>query len=103
MKFTTLPKSTLGRWSIGLIGSLVLFFALLALLAASGQRGGETFSDNLALAVPGLLAAISGIAAFFTGLIAIIKNKERSALVFLSAFIGLDVLIFCLGEVLSPH
>jgi hypothetical protein len=103
MKFTVLPKTRLGKSSVALIGGMVLFFALLALLAASGQRGGETFSSNLALAVPGLLAAICGIAAFFTGIIAIIKSRERSALVFLAAFIGLDVLIFCLGEVLSPH
>jgi hypothetical protein len=103
MKLTILPKTHPGKWSIGLIGGLVLFFALLWLLAASGQRGGDTFSSNLALAVPGLLAAICGIAAFFTGIIAIIKSKERSALVFLAVIIGLFVLFFCLGEILSPH
>jgi hypothetical protein len=103
MKFTILPKTTPGKWSIGLIGGLVLFFALMWLLVASGQRGGETFFSNLALTVPALLAAISGIAAFFTGIISIIKSKERSVLVFLAVIIGLFVLIFCLGEFLSPH
>lgn len=103
MKFAMLPKSTSGKWSIGLIGGLVLFFALLALLAASGQRGGKTFSDNLALAVPGLLAAISGIAAFFTGIVSIIFHRERSVAAYLATIIGLFVLLFCLGEILSPH
>jgi hypothetical protein len=103
MKITIVPKTALGKWSVGLIGGLFLFLALLVILAASGQRGGETFSSNLALAVPGLLAATCGIAAFFTGIIAVIKSKERAVLVFLAAFIGLDVLLFCLGEVLSPH
>jgi hypothetical protein len=103
MKITIVPETTPGKWSLGLIGGLVLFFALLFILAASGQRGGETFSSNLALAVPGLLAAICGIAAFFTGVIGILFARERAVLVFLAAFIGLDVLLFCLGEVLSPH
>ena len=103
MKSTILPKTHPGKWSIGLIGGLVLFFALMWLLVAAGQRGGETFSSNLALAVPGLLAAVSGVAAFFTSIITIIKSRDRSVLVFLATFIGFDVLLFCLGEVLSPH
>jgi hypothetical protein len=103
MKITIVPKTTPGKWSTGLICGFFLFLALLIILAASGQRGGETFSSNLALAVPGLLAAICGIAAFFSGVIAIIKSKERAVLVFLAAFIGLDVLLFCLGEFISPH
>jgi hypothetical protein len=52
---------------------------------------------------PLLLAAISGAAAFFTGIIAIIKSKERSIPVFLTTLMGLFILIFCLGEVISPH
>jgi hypothetical protein len=103
MKFPVLPKTALGKWSAGLVGGLVLFFVLLRILVVTGQRGGATFFSNLTLAVPGLLAGACGIAAFFTGLIGIIKSKERSALVFLAVLIGLFVLLFCLGEFLSPH
>jgi hypothetical protein len=103
MKIIIAPKSITGKWSLGLIGGFALFLALLFIMAVSGQSGGETFTDNLWLAIPGLLAAICGIAAFFTGVIAIIKSKERSVFVFLAAFLGLDVLLFCLGEVISPH
>ncbi len=103
MKFTILPKTAPGKWSIWLTVGLVLFFVIMLLMVAAGQRGGETFFSNLALAVPGFLAAICGIAAFFTGIIAIIKSKERSGLVFLAVIIGFQVLMFCLGEVLSPH
>ena len=103
MKITIVPKTSPGKWSIGLIAGLFLFLALLVIMAASGQRGGETFFDNLALAVPGLLAAICGIAALFTGIIGIIFSRERAVLVFLAAFIGMNVLLFCLGEFLSPH
>ena len=65
-----LPKTALGKWSIGLIvGSIV--FALLAGLFD------EVFS-NLAVAIPNtlmLLAGISGASAFFTGIIGIIKSR----------------------------
>ena len=103
MKISLVPKSAPGKWSIGLIGGLVLFFVLLRLLVISGQRGGETFFSNPALAISGLLAGACGIAAFFTGIFSIIFRRERSVLIFPAVIIGLFVLSFCLGEVLSPH
>ena len=98
-----MPKTAPGKWAVGLLGGLVAFFALLQVLVATGQRGGETFFSNPALAVPALLAALSGIAAFFTGIIGIVKSKERAILVLLAVIIGLFVLVFCLGEIISPH
>ena len=68
-----------------------------------GQEGGETFFDNLWISIPMLGAGASAIAAFIAGIIAIIKNKERSVLVFISSLVGLLVLFFVLGEVFSPH
>jgi hypothetical protein len=50
-----------------------------------------------------IIGLASGIAAFVTGLISIIKSRERSILVFLAVIVGLLVLIFCLGEVIFPH
>jgi len=93
----------MGRWSIGLTITLFLFFVLFQLLVASGQRGGETFFSNLALTIPILLAGISGVSVFITGIIGIIKSKERSVFVFLTTMIGFLVLIFWLGEIVSPH
>lgn len=98
-----MPKTILGKWSVGLIIIFFLSFAALRLLVALGQRGGETFFSNPLLAITGIFMGISGISAFFTGIIGIIKSKERAVLVFLSTAIGLFVLIFCLGEILSPH
>ena len=93
----------MGRWSIGLTASLLFFFVLFQLLVASGQRGGDTFFSNLVLTIPILLAGISGVSAFLSGIIGIIKRKEQSVFVFLATTIGFFVLIFCLGEVLFPH
>ena len=103
MRISLSPKTTMGRWSVGSIGSLILFFMLFQILVASGQRGGERFFDNLVLTIPILLAGISGVSAFFTGIIGIIKGKERSVLVFMATALGFFVIVFWLGEVLFPH
>jgi len=103
MRISLRPKTTMGRWSIGLTASLLFFFLVFLLLVASGQRGGDTFFSNLALTIPILLAGISGVSAFLTGIIGIIRSKERSVLVFLATTIGFFVLTFWLAEVLFPH
>ena len=97
------PKSTISKRSTGLIIAFFLFFAVFGILVASGQRGGDTFFSNLALTIPMLLAGVSGISALVTGIIGIVKSRERSVLVFLATAIGLFVLIFSLGEILFPH
>ena len=95
-----MPKTLLGKWSVGLIILFFLLFIVLQLLVASGQQG-PGFNPWLASAV--IPAGIAGIAAFFTGIIAIIKAKERSPLVFLATFIGLVILWFIVGEIAVPH
>jgi len=99
-----MPKTFLGKWSVGLI---VAFFLLLAtgmfVVSVLGQTGGETFFDNPVISIPMLGAGAGAIAAFFTGVSAIVRNKERSVFVFVSSLIGLLVLFFVLGEVFSPH
>jgi ABC-type uncharacterized transport system permease subunit len=54
-----MPKTRLGKWSVGLIILFFLLFALFQFLVASGQRGGATFFSNLVLAIPILAAEIS--------------------------------------------
>jgi hypothetical protein len=93
----------IGKWSLGLIVGMVVFYFLSRLLAPLGQTGGDSFFSNLALAIPRLLAGISGIAAFFIGIIDIIKFKERSVIVFITTAIGLFILFFVSGEFLFPH
>ncbi len=103
MKIRFIPRTRLGKWSIWLIVAFILLFMMFQLLVASGQRGGDTFFSNLALSVPMLIAGICGILAFFTGIIGIIKGKERSVLVFIATVIGFFILFFVLGEFLVPH
>jgi hypothetical protein len=103
MRISLKPKTTMGKWSTGLIIAFFLFLAVFLILVASGQRGDDTFFSNLALTIPMLIAGVSGISALVTGVISIVKSGERSVLVFLATAIGLYVLIFLLGEILAPH
>ena len=103
MKVYFTPKTTLGKWSVVLIIAFIVLMVAFQLLVASGQRGGKTFFSNLILAIPMIVAGISGISAFVTGIIGIIKSRERSVIVYLAVLIGLFVLLFWAGEVMFPH
>jgi len=97
------PTTDLGKWSAWLIVAFAVLLGVFYILVASGQRGGDTFFSNLILTIPMLLAAMSGIAAFITGLISVVKRKERSISVYLAITFGLFVILFALGEVIFPH
>jgi UDP-N-acetylmuramyl pentapeptide phosphotransferase/UDP-N-acetylglucosamine-1-phosphate transferase len=84
MRISLKPKTTMGKWSTGLIIAFFLFVAVCLILGALGQGGGDTFFSNLTLGIPGLLAGVSAVSAFLTGIISIIKSRERSVLVFLA-------------------
>ena len=103
MKVNFIPKTYLGKWSVYLIISFFVFLGLFFVFVNLGERGGETFFSNLKLTIPMMIAGISGVGSFFTGVISVFKNKEKSVLVFLSTLIGLFVLWFVSAEVLFPH
>ena len=87
MRISILPKTSLGRWSVGLAAACFLP-PLVQWLA-----GLESHSvvDPVALIVTVALG-ILGIGSFVTGLISIIKRKERSILVFLAVIVALFIL-----------
>jgi hypothetical protein len=91
MGVAILPKTPLGKWSTGLAVSAILFFALGGFLFPF-EPSDPRFKPVLALAVIIAVAGISG-AALVTGLISMIKSKERSAFVLVSTAIGLWFLI----------
>jgi hypothetical protein len=97
------PKTRLGKRSAWLLVTLAVLMGVFRINALLGQRGGDTFFSNPSLAIPILLAGISGIAAFITGLISIISEKERSISVYLAVTIGLIVLIVAFVNIISPH
>jgi len=105
-----MEKTKLGKWSIGLILIMfVLFFigsSLTDTLYDSVPAGGTIFADIVnrpALALSMLTGFGAGISALITGLISIIKQKERSFLVFLSTLVGAALTLFLIAEFLFPH
>ena len=110
MRFSFIPKTTLGKWSLGLVAAMPVLFLIgmsfTTLLYESVPAGGTILKDiaaRPALALTMLAGMASGISAFATGLIAIIRQKERAILVYGATLIGALLIIFLLGEFISPH
>jgi hypothetical protein len=85
-----------------LTGSL-LCFAAFFLLVISGRRGGDSFFSNLWLSVTILSAAGLAIAAGAVGLVAAIRDGERSLVVGVGIVFGFSILLFTVGEIAFPH
>ncbi len=68
------------------------------LLIADGQRGGETFFDNLVLAIPMLLMLVGGVLAALSALVAVRYRGERSVLVYGALTFGGAVTVMMIGE-----
>ena len=107
MKSSLLPITTLGKWSVGLGVAGFLLFVVFFIEVALGFRGGDTLDlsdfSQIGLGIPIMLAGVSLISAMVTGIIGIVKYKERNVLVFLAAAAGLFVLFLVLGELLFQH
>ena len=104
MRISILPKTSLGRWSVGLGAAFILVFVLSGVLTALGGVGvGPAPVGPIAGVAFGVAFGVSGIAALVTGLISIIKSKERSILVFLVVATGFFVFVFILGAILFEH
>jgi membrane associated rhomboid family serine protease len=93
-----LPATSLDWLVVGLLTAAATLLLIGIALAASGQEGGDKFSDNLWLAIPMLGAGLSAVIAGAVAAFAVSFRRERSALTFLALVIGLLVLIFMIGE-----
>jgi nitrate reductase gamma subunit len=92
---------------------IVAMFALFAVgilavdLLYESTPAGDTIPDDVVdrpgVALPMLAGFASGIAAFITGAVAILRRSERAPLVFVSTGIGALLLLFLTAEVLFPH
>jgi len=105
-----MPATTIGKWSIGLIVVMPLLLMLgmsfTSTLYQSARAGSTILADiaaRPALALTMLAGFAAGIAAFITGLFAVIRQKDNSLLVYIASLIGALLVIFLIGEVLFPH
>jgi hypothetical protein len=105
-----LPKSSLGKWSVGLIVGMPLLFIIGTSFTTSIYKsvaaGGTILADistRPALALTMLAGIGAGISSFITGLLAIIRKKEYSLLVLISCSIGALLVLFLAGEILGSQ
>ena len=109
IKINFAPKSNLGKWSIGLIVivPIFLYIGMSSVNFYGSVPAGNTILHDIivrpGIALPMLAGFISGIAAFFTGIIGIIRKKDYSLLVFLSTAMGFFVLLWCLTQFLFSY
>lgn len=96
------PTTWWGRLAIGFIAGFLAFIAFFFGAAISGQTGGQTFTDNLWLFIPGLAGTVCAALSLVTGLVGVIARKERSLLVFVSIALMALVALFLVGEFAIP-
>ena len=104
------PKTKLGKWSVGLIVAMPILFVIGTSFTISLYRStpaGETILADIAsrpaLALTLLAGMIAGISAFITGLVAISRQREKAILTYISTTIGALLVIFLIGEIIFPH
>ena len=90
MRISILPKTSLGRWSVGLAAACIVLLVLVLVRLNGVERG------SLVAFMLGFGCIISGIAALVTGLVSIIKTKERSILAFSAVVVMGLVILFAL-------
>ncbi len=108
--WSLMPRSNPGKWSVWLIVVMPILFVIGSSLASSMYdsvaAGGTILADISArpvLALTMLAGMAVGISGFITGLLAIIKHKEKAFLVYLSTLIGGLFVIYLIAELAFPH
>lgn len=106
MKLYLTPISQLGKWSIVLIIAMPMFFILgtLSVNLYEGVSAGSTILMDIiarpVLALSMLAGFVCGVLAFFTGLFSIVKKKDHSIFVFVSALIGFFDILWIIAQIL---
>ena len=99
MRISILPKTSLGRWSVGLAAAFILVVVLNILL----QDGLEFKSGSVELRIFFIAHCIFGMGSLLTGLVSIIKSKERSILVFMALVVGLISLVIIVSSIIEAQ
>ena len=97
-----MPATKTGKWSAWFIIAFFVFILLFNIIISSGLPG-----DNFVLLnprnLPMALALVCAVLSLVTGLLSIIRNKERAVSVFIASAIGFYFLFLIVGEFLFPH
>jgi hypothetical protein len=103
MKLWFMPVSKAGKYSLWLI---IIAIVLIGIVIAIGSgieppTLNEGFFSNLPLALLTLAAFISGTCSFVAGIVALIKNKDYSILVWVCLILGAFIIYFGSSQVVG--
>lgn len=105
-----LPTTIVGKCSVGLIIAMPVLFVIGSSFVDSlypNVTAGDTIFKDIAarpaLALTMLAGMAAGISAFITGILAIIRKKEHTLLVYIATAVGGFLILFLAGEIVSPH
>lgn len=101
-----LPVTPLGKWSMWIAAAFVVMFAInTVLVGVFGQTTNEAMQAFSQSYLPywGIALAACGLASGIVGLIAIVRQHERSLLTLLTLIPGAFMVVFLIGEFAFPH
>ena len=101
-----LPSTNLGAWSMWLAVAFgVLWVLNMAAVAIFGRTTDPALNEFSRTVMPnfGMVWLLVGLGGGVVGLIAILKQKERSVVTLLALLPGLFCVFLLLGEFLIPH
>ena len=100
-RFWQWPVTRLGQWAAVLAAVFVILFLLNAFVFMPLNTDAPW--QRILLILYGFAMLACGLASGITGLIAVVRQRERSLWVGLPFLLGLFVLFLILGEFLVPH
>lgn len=94
------PHSDLGLWTILLMGSFftLIFFTKYVTIGIFHQKPGNSIINNAYISIPMKIAYWAGVTAFFSGIISIKRNKERSIIVLICTILGFLIACYLLSN-----
>jgi hypothetical protein len=105
-KFSSLPTTKLGRWAMWLAVAFIVMFAMnsvfVGVFGTTTNPAMNAFSRTV-MPFYGIGMLLVGAAAGVVGLVSIIKDHERSWVVWVTLLPMAFVLFFVIGEFAMPH
>ena len=103
MKINFIPQTKLGKWALWLTVAFFMLFIIANIIVAIGGAEYDKTWYKPIVSLTMMISLLSAVAAFFTGVIGIAKDKEKGILTFLCVLVGLLILIVIVGEFISPN
>jgi hypothetical protein len=99
------PTTRLGWWALRLAGVFIVLFIInsAVLMPIFSYSSSLDWFSSTVLPFYGIFMLLCGLSAGIVGLIAVIRQHERSWLVWLTILPMAFVLFLLLGELLVPH